>query len=419
MNNIYILGILVETIIFCGITYFLYGSFFRINNIFNMLWGILSIIAPIASERLGTVLPSNEIYKMILICILFFNIIYFIFSPKNLKVVWSEISNNLFINTQLIKYGFFLALLLYLPNFIVSIKTLLISGNFASVREGYVSISSEGNGLYAYLTKNIPNSITIAISLLGAYGLSVKDYTTTKYALVLLGINLICFGGRSYILYFVIFYIVIYFMNSNRKKIKFKKRYFIGILSIIIVITLSRGLGQYNLLDMIYLYFFQQLSFTQYIINHASEYGLLDLHYGVLTFGFLLAPVVLFFKLFYSNAILPSDYFDIHAQIPVNIAQDFQNHLVVINNNTGFLYYFLLDYGFNFYFLGAIFYALIITFIERRIVRKKSSFYFYVYILVFQGIINSASNYNLTSITTSFTIIFLFIMTRKINFKFK
>lgn len=401
------------------ISYIKFKKVILINNAFTLLWGIGIILSIIYSTNNKLVIPSSNLIIMVMIVILVFNAFYFFLTPK--KFFTFDIANEIYVNNQMIKILFWIALILYMPNIINSLLIIAKSGlNFSLIRTLYLDMQVEGNGIYVYITKIIPNGIMNSLSIISAYYLTKKNLKLAKYGIILVGLSVLCFGGRNSILTLLESYIISFCLlkEHTKKKLKLQKRYIIIVIGIIIVLTFSRGLNGASFIDMIGTYFIQQFSFMQYILNNAGSYGIGELHYGYLSLGFIFAPFILIFSLFFNNIKLPSYYFDIYAQNTINLSIQ-RNVLKAINNNTTSLYNFILDFGMHFYYLGVILYALIICIAQYNFKKNPNiGFNFFLLVYIYQTVLNSTINYSLTNITVSFTLFFLYVLTRKFKFRF-
>ncbi len=413
-----ILMLFIEIIFLIIISYIRYKKILLPNNIFTLLWGIGLIISLFYTNERDIIVPSSKLIIMVMVVLFVFNIFYIFLTSRSFFSF--DMKKDIYINEQIIKILFWCALILYSPNLIDSISLILNSGlNFDLIRRMYVAASYEGNGIFVYITRIIPNGIMNSLLIVSAYYIVKKNFKMAKYGIILMIINVLCFGGRSSILAFLEYYLITFYLlhNHEKKKIHFQKKYIIMILLIIVAITISRDLGSMSMLDMIATYFILPFSFMQYILNNPFQYDIGQIHYGYLSLGFIFSPFALILSMFFRDINLPSYYFDINAQNFVNLSE-LKNVGWLINNSTTSLYYFILDFGINYYYIGAVIYAILIC-IAQYWFKKESNkeFSFFILVCFYQSIFNSTTNYVLTNISTSFTLFFLFILTRKIKFR--
>lgn len=81
----------------------------------------------------------------------------------------------------------------------------------------------------------------------------------------------------------------------------------------------------------------------------------------------------------------------------------------------------MLDYGGDFYFIGFIVMALMLVFVTKKIKNnnRNNFFYFLLYVFLLKNIVYSPISYGLYGISSSFTLVFIFVFTRKSKFVFK
>ncbi|OUQ33209.1 O-antigen polymerase [Massilimicrobiota timonensis] len=408
--------IIIEVLIFAILTFFKFNKIITLNNLFNLVW-TSSLILNIVYSYYGDILKiSNKVINMVIVVIFFFNITYLLLSNKHkYKVINID---SFIINYNLVKWFFFISLILYLPNLIDSFSILISSGfSFAAIRSNYLSVMGAGRGVYVYITQIIPNGICNTIMLISSFDLARKNYSNLKYSIILMLVNILCFGGRGILLNFIIYYIISLFLfKSKNQKININKKIAYPLTLIIIVMTFSRGTGDLGFFGMLSKYFYQQFSFFELIIENPSIFDINNkIYYGYITLGFVFAPIALILSIFKSNIQLPSVLIDIHSQIFYNIGTGSTVHL--INNNTTSLYTYIMDFGINFYFIGSIILAILIIYIEKKktISNKNIFFYNMLYVYMIRVVLYTPLHYNLNSISTSLTMICLYFITRKVR----
>ena len=396
-----------------------FKKFFTFNIIFSLVWIITLLVNIIYSSIYNTIVPSTNVIIMVTVSIIFFNFIYILLSKKHYLNYFNIQDTN--INYKFLKIGFYIALILLLPNIINGIMGIITSVfSLSNIRADYSTTIGSGKGVYVYLTNIIPSGIINAFLLIVSYELVKGRKNFLPHAIILLVSYVISFGGRTMVYSFVLFYVICFFLLKQKYEVKLNKKIVIFGLIILLILTFSRGLGENSLIEIVSDYFFQQFSFFQYILNESSMFDLSNsLHYGTITFGFIFSPIYLVLSIFFPSINLPSYYVDINSQIFYNIGTN--GNFKLINNNTTSIYPFMLDYGGDFYFIGFIVMALMLVFVTKKIKNnnRNNFFYFLLYVFLLKNIVYSPISYGLYGISSSFTLVFIFVFTRKSKFVFK
>lgn len=388
-----------------------FHRFINVANIFTLAWTVTLLLNYFYSQNNNLIKPGQKVFSCVIVGIITFNFIYFIFSKKNHSVIFDM--NKVYVNKSVFKCLYFGGIILMLPNFIKSLTALFTSGfSFSFVRSQYLNLVSSGQGIYVYITNIIPNAIFIAAIMLSILQVLDKNYNYIWYILGAIVMSVISFGGRTIIFEFILEYCIAYFLFRNNKRIKLNFKIIVPVIMVIIAITFSRGIIS-TFSNTFATYFYQQYSFLQYIFDHEGMFEIQNgasIHYGTITFSFLVAPIYLLLSIFNKDISLPSYYVDMHSQIFYNIST---SGYQLINNNTTSIYHFFLDYG-NFYFLGFIAMALVLCVMERFASKsmspRKYTIYVCIYVILLKNILYSPVYYGLYSISFSFVFFFLWLM---------
>lgn len=398
------------------ITYFItkkrYKTILKLNFLYTVLWcfcGVTSIY-----NRLHLLKPRLSIHIMIIISIILFNIIYLSRVRKNIKTNFSHVDLDNKINKKIVYLANFLAILFMAIHFFTAIKLVVSNGfDLRLIRnEVYVSITENSNNYEQVITRVIPTVVFSVVSLIAAVYLVLGKRNYLYLALIDIFIGTITFGGRNFILNFILYYVSACIILNTKMKIKIKKRYIvIGILVLWITTSIRTG-SMLGFMDNIILYLSGSLSFLEYILRSPIEYGLNDgLMYGYMTFAFILEPIILILKsIFGISTKVPSYYFNNYVQDFVNISE---TDISLYNNNTTMFFNFIKDFGIYGVSISIIFLATFIVNMEKRFYNKnsiRSLFYLiYLYTIVF----TSSISYKLNGISSSLVFILLWIITLK------
>lgn len=392
------------------------NKYLHINTIYTVLWFFVLFFS--MNNNLGLLKPRIEIYLLVLVSAVIFNVMY-LFSYKKVKM--GKIDYSRFnINTKKIVLLNIIAYILFFPSIISAIKLIISSGlNLVLIRNTiYVGITESTNaGISSIFLRTIPTAIFNFTEIMSAYYLVKKE----NKKIVIMGfvdliVGTLIFGGRNFLLNYIIFYFFNY-INNTDKKLKLKKRYILVLIIILFLVTSNRDVSNISFIQTIILYFAGSLSFLELILSNPLSYGLNVKHYGNLTFGFIVEPIVLLLKtLFRLDIKVPSYYFNVYAQKFVNIGS---SRISLYNNNTTFWYPFMLDFGFKFAIVGAIIFFMIICFVTN----KKNSGnlkYYFIYIYLSSVVINSSVSYKLIGLSSSLIIaLILFCIEKRKNNEYK
>ena len=379
------------------------GKYFQINIVYTILWLFIMFFS--MNNSLNLLKPRLYIYVVILLSTVLFNLIFLLFYKK---VKLNSIDYTGYsINTRKIICFNIVAYILFLPSIISAFKLIISNGfNLLLIRDTiYVGITQSSNASVASIfLRTIPTAIFIFTEIVSSYYLVKRQ----NKRIIIIGIvdvivGTLIFGGRNFLLNYIIFYFFNYISNAS-KKIKLKKRYILLIIIVLFFVTLSRDVSSISFMQTIILYFSGSLSFLEYILQNPLSYGLDMKHYGQLTFGFLTEPIAIILKSILGiNAKVPSYYFNIYAQKFVDIGT---TKKFLYNNNTTFWYPFMLDFGINYAIFGAIIYFILICFVLNKKNSGNQKFYF-IYIYLCSTIINSSVSYKLIGLSSTLIILLI------------
>lgn len=379
------------------------NKYIHINTIYTVLWFFVLFFS--MNNNLGLLKPRIEIYLLVFLSAIIFNIMYLLFYKKIdlSKIDYSQYK----INTKKIIMLNIIAYILFLPSIISAIKLILSNGlNLLLIRNTiYVGITESTNaGISSIFLRTIPTAIFNFTEIMSAYYLVKKENKNIIImGVVDLIIGTLIFGGRNFLLNYIIFYFFNY-INNTDKKLKLKKRYIILLLIVLFLVTSNRDVSNISFVQTIILYFAGSLSFLELILSNQLAYGLDVKHFGYLTFGFITEPIALILKtIFRIDVKVPSYYFNVYAQNFVNIGS---SRISLYNNNTTFWYPFMLDFGINFAIIGAIIFFGIICFVTN----KKNSGnlkYYFIYIYLSSVVINSSVSYKLIGLSSTLIIMLI------------
>lgn len=377
------------------------GVYLRINVIYSFIWSVISLLGFI--NPLGLIAPSNAVFGLVTASIVLFNLIYlFSFRKQGDKPV--DYSSFFIRNRRIVTLNV-IAYVLLIPVLISAVGLLLNNGfNLLAIRdEIYVGITDSNNSVYSILCRTIPTAIFLFTELISTYyAITKKNKAVFALGIVDLLVGTVVFGGRNFILYYVIFYFV-HFLNL-RKELGLhlnKKVLLFGILALAIV-TGMRDVNGLSLFETITLYYAGSLSFLEYIVQNPVSYGLMVQHYGLLTFGFITEPIIIALNVLLGTGLkVPSYYFNTYAQKFVNISDI---GTLLYNNNSTFFYPFMLDFGISGAILGAFIYFSIIIFAEK-LNRKGNLKLYFVSVFLYSSVINSSISYKLIGLSATIIIV--------------
>lgn len=385
------------------------GSFFRINIFYSIIWTVVSALS--FMNPLKLIMPRQEIFYLVCGSILLFNIIYLLFYKKNVNNAIDF--SKYIIKEQYIVFINVAAYLLLIPVFISVIQFISSNGfNLLSIRdEIYVGITDSNDAVLAVLCRAIPTAIFVFTELLSSYFAVVKK----NKRIVFLGvfdvlIGTIIFGGRNFVLNFVVFYFLHFVELRKQLDLKLDRKIILIGIVVLALITGVRDVNNLSLFETTTLYYAGSLSFLEYIISNSQLYGLSIQHFGSLTFGFITEPIAMLINfLFGSNIKVPSYYFNIYAQKFVDIGA---TNKMLYNNNSTVFYPFMLDFGISGALIGSVFYYLIIMFVDR-LKQKGNLRYYFIAVYIYSTVINSSISYKLIGITAAVVFLLCFFCIKK------
>lgn len=371
-----------------------------INFIYTILWSFTGIFSMF--NNLNLLKPRIDIHIFIVLSVIIFNIVYYVFSnDKNNEIEITKF-DKLF-NYKVIVIINIIGLICIMPNTIKAIGVILERGLDLTYIRSYIYMGSAN-----FFTKNIPNAIVSATSIIAA----IELVTSKKKRVLFLSIigvisTTITYGGRYTILNFLVYIIAAYVILGKKIEIKIKKKYIIIPIVLLFMVTMLRTKEVSTFFDSIIRYFVGSVSFLEYILQNEVEYGITySYKLGYMSFAFIIEPIIYVVKVFGSGIKIPSYYFNIHAQEFVNIGE---TYCQMYNNNTTYFYNFLLDFGYFGFIMAPLILASIVVIVEKCFYRKKGLLSLALLIYMYSVIVNSSMMYTLGSISSSLVIIFLIV----------
>lgn len=415
-----IIELITVSAVFIFLSRIKFDKLINAASAFTIVWSLTLVLNYIYATNYGIIVPGEKVFQMVIIGIVAFNITYLIFSNRNHSVSFNL--ENLKLNDNVFKILFWIGILLMSPNIIKGLSNLILSGmSFSAVRNQYLTLANSGRGIYVYLTNIIPRGIFTACMVMSILKVLGKEYRYLFYSVAIMFATTVAFGGRTIILEFIIEYFIAFYMFRKQNNIRINYKIIFILVLIIILLTISRGLVS-GFFKMLAKYFFEQFSFLEYILNNKGWFEIENnsrLHYGTITFSFILSPFYLIASIFNDEIFVPSYYVDIHSQVFYNIGT---TSYETINNNTTSIYHFILDYGENFYFFGFIFMALLLCITEHLALKtygnNKSIFYVGVYIVILKQILYSPIYYGLYSIGIGLGLFFIWVISTRYRIVF-
>lgn len=386
------------------------NKWINISSIFTIVWTFTGFFS--LNNNLKIAIPRDEIHLYIFSSIFIFNLFFYIFSIKNIKI---EQNINVQLNYSTIYTLNIIAIVLMMPHIMVGLKVILSTG-FGDVRDiVYVGIN-EGPAYYAVLTRTLPFSIIGVTSLICAIELVKRNLKLLPITLLGIFLITITFGGRFAIFNFAIYYMISFLFTSKKIRKKIKVKYIISAITVLSLITYLRSTNGIGIYNMVILYFSGSLSYLETILANKEIFSISDssqMYYGYLTLGFILEPITLLIKILGVDLDVPSYIFNSHAQNWTNIGRD--GFTLWFNNNTTMFYTFFLDFGYYGFFIGPLFLAIFGIFLYNTFLKQQSYLYFCLLIYYVANIISTPITYDFTSLTTTLTIIFvmLFVKNKK------
>lgn len=394
------------------ITKYKYNTIFKINLIFAALWCFCGITS--MYNNLGLIKPSVYLHALIIISIIIFNAIYLINFKKYTEIKENQTGMTYLFNKKTIYLLSTIAIILISPNLINAIRTIAENGlNLEILRnEVYVELTETNNFYLQFFTRNMPTAIFTVVLLIVSIELADNKKHNLWIAVVNIIIGTFTFGGRNFILSFVLFYISAIILMKKKNRIKIKKRYIAFGVFVLWIITYLRTGNAFEFIDMIIVYFSGSLSFLETIIQNPDKFGLDNgLMYGYMTFAVVVEPIVLVLKLFFGFTIkVPSYYFNSNVQSFTNISE---NGIYLYNNNTTMFYNFIMDFGIYGAFISIIILAIIIVYFEKKFYKTNKKFPLLITIYLYATLMTSSITYKLNGISTTLVILIIYIVSKK------
>lgn len=360
-----------------------FGTIKKVNVIFTLIWCGTCFIS--ALDILGLRMPGDITFLLMAMFCVFFNIFFFMFSKRKYEESCIEILNFDIICNNLLVINFLIYVWL-IPLMMKSVKVLIASGLISSVRMN-AYFDENASMFFTYFMKVIPMGIINVLVLVWVFLQVYAGQKNTRiWIMIILDVLVITFvsGGRYVFLTLIFSYILSILYLKPQFNIKFKIRYLVIPVSLLVLITSLRG-GKF--FQQAFRYFCGSASFFDLTLSNPDVFALNDKMYGAMTFGAIIEPIVLFLKVLGMDLEVPSYYFNIVGQRFYDIGS---TSTVLFNNNTSILYYFIRDYGYVGVFIGAILAAKIITKYQSKAEYSRTLsplfVFFFFSIVLFQSI---------------------------------
>ena len=399
------------------LSYEKFKSVANIVSIFTGLWCFFGIISNFGMYGMRVPAFRVHLYAYLFVCVVDFVILLLCKTRnfENVNLITEDKSSK---NENYQTYATFVqvvALLFLSPMIINSFKALLESG-FVGIRNAYFSPEYESRYLFSLLCKAMPTSfmtgLIVYYTYIGFERLSWKFFGyAILNALVLTFVN----GGRYALIQVLLSSIVIAAMKretaSSDKEKFFKsaeKRVLVAIVLVMFVVTVFR---KQEFIKNIVVYFSGSFSFLDYILDNSEKFGVSDHLSGYLTFGCITEPIVLGLKVIGLTTMkTPSYLFNIVGQNFYDIGAE--SEIILFNNNTTVLYYFLRDFGVAGIVIGGVFLAWLLAYSHNKW-RAGSEFYALIFVYIASVLLNSIMTYQLFGCGPFFTVVALYFCSKR------
>ncbi|SHF22063.1 O-antigen polymerase [Alkalibacter saccharofermentans] len=397
------MSILVMVLI---ITSRVYGTIIKPNIVLTVPWCIFAGLSTLGINNLRT--PSLKTHLYILTFILFFNLMYFLFSQKRFKIdILTEDINYQF-RYKLIYFSNIISWIFMIP-IILNAYHIISNYGFLAIRS-YAFVSSDVlvGGFDKFIAQTIIRGIFQATVLLAMINIAFKKKTPflTVCAIINVIIYTFVFGGRFQILQLIMYYLFAHMFSKKiivNKELKRKMSY--GLIAILIstmvYVTLKRGSD--NFIYSLISYYAGPFSFLDYILNNPETFDLNNYLWGAATLGFITEPITLILKLLFRLDIhIASYYINICTQPFYEIGPG-----RYFNALTTVIYPFIRDFGYFGIIVGSVFLAGFSGLLEKAFLKKKKIVYFCLYIHLIYIIFNSILAYSLLSYPSVMVLFFI------------
>lgn len=376
-----------------------YGAWINPHNLFTWLWTLCASIATFI-EQWGMRHVQDRVHIYSIIFIVIFNIVCLSFRIDKISNLHHTATHDYKLKSIWQRMLLFelIALALYGRYFLLSFAALL-AREAETIRMG-IYYAQEGT----FFTRTVAGSVLSAIAYLSLYLYYQTNKKTFIYnSLFIVLVKTITSMGRHEILSFVIVNILL--SVFQKRKALIQNRYIFGAFIILVLVTSVRGaqLGR----SMI-TYFSGSFAFLDYIISNPADYGLGELHYGMITFSPITEPLLYFLKgIHLTTAKIPSYWLNVNIQEFVDIGDS--SHVMYYNNNTTALLPFLLDFGVIGIPIGAITLAIFSNLFYKGFTQNEPV-QSAAYIYVLSGLFSLTMSYQSFMGVTPFIVVLTFYM---------
>jgi oligosaccharide repeat unit polymerase len=402
------------------LTKIMYGSIYKVNMLFNIVWCIFGGLSTL--ELFGLYKPNNIIHLYVIVSIVVFNFVYIIFS-KIVKNKWGfnkSIGNIVGKPNYKIIYIVNTIALFYSVSFIP--KAWMIMNNYGyDVLRTYAFKASEIYASTIELTifQNIVNPIFIATSIVCAVSVALKKSTKTLIILAIIDIAVytFLFAGRLSLVKFIAFFLFSFCLVYKKSLFKFlirnKKYIVLGFLAFVFFSYLTIQRSTSSVFEQAVIY----LSAPFIMLSNLNDMAPWEnnLLLGKATFGFIIGP---FEKI---SAILLNTEYSSASYVITSITSIRQTvgDGISFNALTTMLFPFMMDFGKLGIVIGTAIFAVLVTMVEFKYKTTYSLFWLSLYIYILYNVPVTVMNYFLLNSSEGFILLFLLIFTKKVTFKKK
>jgi len=313
------------SILFLIISYWGYKKYRFILNPVTAMFMPWALILPFSNHSFYEVVdPSPRVYTILTIGLLSYLAGVTVFS-ENFRVVLRKnatVGKQIQDRVQTYEFNYNLlhilsaiAIVYYLYQTLLVFRYLLAGYDYSHIRS--MAIMGENSELYSsYFVYLIKVFIAVPLTYLSIAVLPVeiffgkRDRLLIIESLALMAMFVITTGGRSVILWMVMYFActILFFRKKNGSRFKIPRKYrrllligFILVFLLLLAITLSRKGRDVDLLKQVFIYYVAPLTHFDYYIDVVNESGMTGL--GLASFYGLLYPVlfILRFLGFYST----------------------------------------------------------------------------------------------------------------------
>lgn len=379
--------VILVAIIFLIINLLSGKSLLKPGALFVLLWILELIMYQSKIIKLNDI--SNKTIFIICVGVVSFSI--GAFNKKRIKGWSSEKNLSLDVNINVIVFLQILSILLSIPETYNSFKILLSGGTFETIRAASgLGNSIIKNHLILVLRNFVITPFVMALYPINAIVFLEKNEDKKRIIVFILTtiialMMVVCEGGRSHIVYFVLHFVIVSILLKKKIRIpRHIKRWIICFILVAFLffayVSFSRGIE--NLKQSIYMYFcggisLMDIKISNIDVNRIKGYGLASLS----------VPIDLLYSLLGLIGITRPPFF----KYILNILMDVEKTISVgmnikMNAFVSLFYYFYLDGGIIGVLLGSTIYGFISSICYNNYDKWKDIKSLAIYCLILQGI---------------------------------